>query len=59
MEEESEWYTPKEVADLLKINYETVLRGLNSGKFPGLRVGKLWRIHKTVFAEMVKDARLD
>jgi excisionase family DNA binding protein len=37
-------YTPAEVAERLKLPVKTVLNYLRTGKLPGFRVGKHWRI---------------
>lgn len=39
-------YTPVEVAEMLQINKETVLRKIRSGKLKAFKVGILWRITK-------------
>lgn len=55
-EKEDEWYTPREVAELLKVNYLTVIRWLNKGEFKGLKVGRTWRIHITALHKMAAHA---
>jgi excisionase family DNA binding protein len=42
-------YSPAEVADMLGLHVNTVLRWLASGKMPGRKVGGVW---------LVSDARL-
>ena len=37
-------YTTREIADLLKVNQETILRLLRNHKLNGYKIGKNWRI---------------
>jgi excisionase family DNA binding protein len=37
-------YTPKEVAEILKVSDQTVTEMLRSGSLTGVKAGKLWRI---------------
>ena len=37
--------TPDQVSKQLQINRETVMRWLRSGKLPGVKAGKLWRVN--------------
>lgn len=36
--------TPEQVSDLLQVSEKTVLNWLRTGKIPGRKVGRLWRI---------------
>jgi excisionase family DNA binding protein len=38
--------TAKEVADVLKMNPQVVLRKLQAGEIPGYKIGKEWRVSK-------------
>ena len=38
------FYTPEEVARILKLNKETVRRKLRSGELKAFKAGKVWRI---------------
>lgn len=41
---ESEYLTPEQVAEKLQMNARVVRRMLASGKIPGKRVGRIWRV---------------
>lgn len=42
----SEYFTPEEVAAYFRIDSETVRRHLRQKKWPGLKVGGVWRISR-------------
>lgn len=42
----AEYFTPEEVAKHFKIDPETVRRHLRSEKWPGLKLGGVWRISR-------------
>jgi excisionase family DNA binding protein len=44
---EIEVLTPEQVAELLQINRQTVMKRLRSGALKGFRLGKHWRIRAT------------
>jgi len=46
--------TAKELADLLKMNPQVVLRKLNSGDIPGYKLGKDWRISRKQLLEWLE-----
>ena len=54
---EEEFLTPDEVAVKLRIDQETVLRWLRTGKLPGYKVGKHWRVSHTDYVEFVERTR--
>jgi len=39
-----QYLTPKDVARIYSISEQTVKNWLRSGKLPGFKVGKVWRI---------------
>ncbi len=39
--------TVNEVAELLKVDIETVYRWLRSGQLPGAKIGETWRVRKS------------
>ena len=41
-----EYYTPEEIAESLRVTRRTVYDWLKSGRLPGLRVGRSWRINR-------------
>jgi len=42
----SEFFTPQEVADQLKVKRRTVTDWIRQGQLTGVRVGRNWRIKK-------------
>jgi len=38
------FYTPKEVAEILKVDYYTILRWIKRGELEAVRFGTRWRI---------------
>ena len=52
---EKAFYSIKEVADMLGVQYQTVYNLVQSGELPCLKVGKLHRIQKDKFWEWVEQ----
>lgn len=46
MTEALSFYTATEVADLLRLNHQVVLRKLQAGEIPGYRLDRDWRIER-------------
>lgn len=46
--------TPTEAATLLRIRPRTMIWWLQAGKFPGVRVGRLWRVREVDIEEYVE-----
>ena len=47
-------YTPKEVAELLKVSEQVIAEELKSGRLVGFRVGRQWRIMESSVKEYIK-----
>lgn len=43
---EKDYYTPKEVADILNLHYLTILRNIQAGKLKAVRIGRQFRISR-------------
>jgi excisionase family DNA binding protein len=54
LDELDEVYTPKEVAQALKLAEKSVLQYLREGRLPGFRVGKHWRVRRADLASMIQ-----
>lgn len=50
-----QYYTLKEITELLKISYITGYRWIQAGKIPAYKVGKQYRINKTDYEEFIKS----
>jgi excisionase family DNA binding protein len=48
------WYTPEELANLMQVNYITVIRWLQSGDYKGIKLGRVWRVHESSFQRMLQ-----
>ena len=51
---EEKYYTPKEIAELLKINYMTVYRWMRDGKLEAYQVQKQYRIKEADFSRFME-----
>lgn len=49
-----ELLTPEEVAAMLRVHPETVLRALRSGKLSGTKVGRQWRVARETLEEYLR-----
>lgn len=55
-----EYYTPQEVADLLKLHYNTIRRMIKSGELPAEKIGRQWRIRRADLEQLADPkAKLD
>lgn len=52
---DEQYYTLKEVTELLKISYITLYRWVQTGKIPAYKVGKQYRINKADYEEFIKS----
>ena len=50
-----ELLTSEEAAALLRINPKTLQRMVREGKVPAIKIGKLWRFHKTALDEWLRE----
>lgn len=55
-ENEKNWYSPQELADDLGVNYMTIIKMLNAGEIPGLRIRRQWRIYHKTYRDMINKA---
>ena len=55
----SDFLTPKEVAEYLKVDIMTIYRLAKEGKIPASKVGHLWRFKKTEIDEWFKNGHLN
>ena len=51
---EEKYYTPQEIAELLKISYMTVYRWIRAGKLEAYQVQKQYRIREADFNRFMK-----
>lgn len=48
-------YTPKEAAQYLRCDRDTIYKSLNDSRLRGIKVGRHWRIPESALAEFVHD----
>lgn len=53
--EEPEYLTPDQVAEKLQMNPSVVRRMLASGKLPGKRVGRIWRVSASSLRDFINS----
>lgn len=57
MYEKKQFYTAKELADMLGYNIMTIYRYINSGKLSAYKVGKEFRIDKNEFNKFLNKVK--
>ncbi|MFN8474897.1 MAG: helix-turn-helix domain-containing protein [Anaerolineae bacterium] len=53
----TEYLTPKEIAQLLKLHEETIRRYLRSGELPAIKLGGVYRVKREDLEEFLKKHR--
>jgi excisionase family DNA binding protein len=56
-ETETSFHTAREIADLLRLNYQVVLRKLQRGEIEGYKIGKEWRVEERQLREWLDRCR--
>jgi excisionase family DNA binding protein len=54
MSDEKEFFTVNEIAAQLRVNAKTVIRWIQTGYLPGMRVGKHYRISRASYEEFLR-----
>lgn len=54
---EQQFYTAQEVADILKVNIMTIYRYIKSGRLKAYKIGKEFRIEKNEFERFLKSVK--
>lgn len=57
MQQETEYLTPKQVAQVLGIGESTVLQWLREKKLPGYRFGYRWKVKKAELERWIHSQR--
>ena len=57
-EDKKQFYTAKELAELLGFNIMTIYRYLKSGKLKAYKMGKEFRIDNTEFQSFLKKVKI-
>ena len=55
-QQDKNWYSPQELADDLGVNYMTIIKALNDGEIPGLRIRRQWRIYHKTYKDLISKA---
>ena len=51
--------TPAQVAQRLQVTERTVASWLRTGRLPGVKLGRLWRVHPAALQAAVNDMKRD
>ena len=51
--------TPKQVADLLSLNYRTILNWIILGQLPAYKIGNQYRVDESDLWDMIKSTRYE
>ena len=54
---EDKYYTPQEIATILKVNYMTVYRWIRAGKLEAYQVQKQYRIKESDFKKFMESKK--
>lgn len=54
-----EYYSPKEIATLLKVNVITVRRWIDKGKLPAIKLDKDLRVNKKDLNNFIEQRRVN
>jgi excisionase family DNA binding protein len=47
LQPEKEYYSPQEIAEKYNLKHRTVLSWIRQGKLKGVKLGDLWRVHRS------------
>jgi excisionase family DNA binding protein len=50
-----EFYTPEEIATVLKVSRQAIYKWINEGRIKAIRVGTDWRIPAAVYEQLVNE----
>ncbi len=54
--EHTDWLTPEELADLMRVHRQTIYRELRAGRLPGaIKIGRQWRISREAMVRALAD----
>ena len=56
-EKQPEYYTAKELAEMLSLNVMTIYRYIDAGKLKAYKIGKEFRIEKAEFERFMNKAK--
>ena len=54
---EKEYYSPQEIAEKFNIKPRTVSAWIRQGKLKGVKLGDLWRVHRSDLQAFIKDSQ--
>ncbi len=54
--QDKEYYSPQEIAEKFNVKHHTVLGWIRNGKLKGIKLGDLWRVHKSDLEEFIKQS---
>ena len=54
----TEFYTPAEIAEMLRVNIMTIYRYIKAGKIEAHKIGKEFRITKTEYEKFLRKTKV-
>lgn len=54
---EKEYYSPQEIAEKFNLKPRTVANWIRQGKLKAIKLGDLWRVHRTDLEAFIKDSQ--
>lgn len=54
---EKEYYSPQEIAEKFNIKPRTVSAWIRQGKLKAIKLGDLWRVHKSDLEDFIKASQ--
>ena len=54
----TEFYTPAEIAEMLRVNIMTIYRYIKAGKIEAHKIGKEFRITKTEYERFLRKTKV-
>lgn len=57
LQQEKEYYSPQEIAEKYNLKHRTVLSWIRQGKLKGVKLGDLWRVHRSDLEAFIKASQ--
>jgi excisionase family DNA binding protein len=55
--QEKEYYSPQEIAEKFNLKPRTVANWIRQGKLKAIKLGDLWRVHRTDLEAFIKASQ--
>jgi DNA binding domain, excisionase family len=57
LQQDKEYYSPQEIAEKYNLKHRTVLSWIRQGKLKGVKLGDLWRVHRSDLEDFIKASQ--